>query len=91
MDRKRNVKRILFWLILILAVILRYIQFGTFPPVFPPVYFETWKYSQVSVLLLYCMIPFIKIFGFNTVKVRLPMLLGLEKRHYLYYLSSFSN
>ena len=100
MDRKQNAKRILFWSILILTVILRCIQFGTVPDginqdeamgamdawalskygtdrfgTFLPVHFEAWKYSQMSVLLSYCMIPFIKLFGFNTVTVRLPMLL----------------
>lgn len=29
----------------------------------------------MSVLLAYCMVPFIKLFGFNTVTVRLPMVL----------------
>lgn len=100
MDKKQNAMRILFWSILILAVVLRCIQFGTVPDginqdeamgsmdawalskygtdrfgTFLPVHFEAWKYSQMSVLLSYCMIPFIKIFGFNTVTVRLPMLL----------------
>lgn len=46
-------------------------RFGTFLPV----HFEAWKYSQMSVLLSYCMIPFIKVFGFSTVTVRMPMLL----------------
>ncbi len=46
-------------------------RYGTFLPV----HFEAWKYSQMSVLLSYCMVPFIKVFGFSTVTVRLPMLL----------------
>lgn len=46
-------------------------RFGTFLPV----HFAAWQTSQMSVLLSYCMIPFIKIFGFSTVTVRLPMLL----------------
>ena len=46
-------------------------RFGTFMPV----HFAAWQTSQMSVLLSYCMIPFIKIFGFHTVTVRLPMLL----------------
>ena len=46
-------------------------RYGTFLPV----HFTAWKYSQMSVLLAYCMVPFIKLFGFNTVTVRLPMLL----------------
>ena len=41
-----------------------------------PVHFTAWSYSQMSVLLSYCMIPFIKIFGFNTFIIRLPMLLA---------------
>lgn len=40
-----------------------------------PVHFTAWGTSQMSVLLSYCMIPFIKILGFSTVSVRLPMLL----------------
>lgn len=44
--------------------------------VFMPVHFTAWIYSQMSVFQSYCMIPFIKIFGFNTVAVRLPMLLA---------------
>ena len=41
-----------------------------------PVHFEAWRYGQMSVLLSYCMIPFIKLFGFGTLAVRLPMLLA---------------
>lgn len=40
-----------------------------------PVHFTGWIGSQQSVLLAYCMVPFIKLFGFSTVIVRLPMLL----------------
>lgn len=40
-----------------------------------PVHFTAWGYGQMSVLLSYCMIPFIKIFGLNAWAVRLPMLL----------------
>lgn len=40
-----------------------------------PVHFSAWQVSQMSVLLSYCMIPFFKIFGFQTIAVRLPMLL----------------
>ena len=97
-DRKK--RRILFWSILALAVLLRCIRFATVPyginqdeamgavdawalskygtdryGTFLPVHFTAWKYSQMSVLLAYCMIPFIKMFGFNTMTVRLPMLL----------------
>lgn len=41
-----------------------------------PVHFQAWKYGQMSVLLSYCMIPFIKLFGFHTFSVRLPMVLA---------------
>lgn len=93
-------KKILFWSVLMLAIILRCIRFGSVPDginqdeamgamdawalskygtdrygTFLPVHFEAWKYSQMSVLLSYCMVPFIKVFGFSTVTVRLPMLL----------------
>ena len=40
-----------------------------------PVHFLAWKYGQMSVLLSYCMIPFIKLLGFGIVSVRLPMLI----------------
>ena len=41
-----------------------------------PVHFTAWKYGQMSVLLSYCMVPFIRLFGFSTFSVRLPMLLA---------------
>lgn len=41
-----------------------------------PVHFTAWKYGQMSVLLSYCMVPFIRLFGFGTFAVRLPMLLA---------------
>lgn len=40
-----------------------------------PVHFEAWKGSQMSVLLSYCMIPFIKLLGFSVFSIRLPMLI----------------
>lgn len=46
-------------------------RFGTFLPV----HFTAWRYSQMSVLLAYLMIPFIKIMGFNIYAIRLPMVL----------------
>lgn len=46
-------------------------RYGTFMPV----HFEAWKYGQMSVLLSYLMVPFIKLFGFHIWSVRLPMLL----------------
>ena len=93
-------RKIFFWSILALVVILRCIRFATVPDginqdeamgavdawalskygtdrygTFLPVHFTAWRYSQMSVLLAYCMVPFIKLFGFNTVTVRLPMVL----------------
>ena len=41
-----------------------------------PVHFSAWQISQMSVLLSYLMIPFIKVFGFHTWVIRLPMLLA---------------
>lgn len=40
-----------------------------------PVHFTAWGYGQMSVLLSYMMVPFIKIGGLNEVTARLPMLL----------------
>ncbi len=40
-----------------------------------PVHFGAWQVSQMSVLLSYCMIPFIRLFGFHILSIRLPMLL----------------
>lgn len=40
-----------------------------------PVHFTAWVGGQMSVLLSYCMVPFIKLFGFSTVSIRLPMLI----------------
>ena len=93
-------RKIFFWSILALAMILRCIRFATVPDginqdeamgavdawalskygtdrygTFLPVHFTAWRYSQMNVLLAYCMVPFIKLFGFNTVTVRLPMVL----------------
>ena len=93
-------KKILFWSVLMLAIILRCIRFAAVPDginqdeamgamdawalskygtdrygTFLPVHFEAWKYSQMSVLLSYCMVPFIKVFGFSPVTLTLPMLL----------------
>ena len=41
-----------------------------------PVHFQAWRYGQMSVLLSYCMIPFIKLFGFSTITVRIPMVIA---------------
>ena len=40
-----------------------------------PVHFTAWKYGQMSVLMSYCMIPFLKVLGFTTLAVRLPIAL----------------
>ncbi|MCH5342762.1 MAG: glycosyltransferase family 39 protein [Acetatifactor sp.] len=40
-----------------------------------PVHFSAWQVSQMSVLLSYLMVPFLKVGGLSTVAVRLPMLL----------------
>ena len=47
-------------------------RFGTFMPA----HFEAWGYGQMSVLLSYLTVPFIKIFGLNKLAMRLPMLLA---------------
>ena len=47
-------------------------RFGTFLPV----HFKAWGYGQMSVLMSYCMVPFIKLFGLNAVTARLPILLS---------------
>lgn len=94
-------RRVIFWSILLVGVILRCIQFGRIPSgvnqdeamaavdawalskygtdrygIYMPVHFTAWKYGQMSVLLSYCMVPFIKLLGFHIVSVRLPMLLA---------------
>lgn len=38
-----------------------------------PVHFTAWGYGHMSVLLSYCMVIFIKLFGFNTFAIRMPM------------------
>lgn len=40
-----------------------------------PVHFTAWGNSQMSVLLSYCMIPFIRLFGFSIKTIRLPLLI----------------
>ena len=40
-----------------------------------PVHFEAWGFGQMSVLMSYMMIPFIRLFGFSTAVVRLPTLI----------------
>lgn len=59
-------------------------RYGTFLPV----HFTAWRYSQMSVLLAYFMIPFIKIFGFSLFAIRLPMVLASTMGIALIYLIS---
>lgn len=47
-------------------------RFGTFMPA----HFEAWGYGQMSVLLSYLTVPFIKILGLTRTAMRLPMLLA---------------
>lgn len=44
-------------------------RYGTYLPV----HFTAWEYGQMSVLLAYIMVPFIKLFGFQLLSIRLPM------------------
>ena len=46
-------------------------RFGTWLPA----HFTAWGYGQMSVLLSYCMVPFIKLFGLSVTTARLPVLL----------------
>lgn len=53
-----------------------------------PVHFTAWGYGQMSVLLSYLMVPFIKLFGLSAVTARLPMLLvslcGMAAAYFLF-------
>ncbi|MBQ8597956.1 MAG: glycosyltransferase family 39 protein [Lachnospiraceae bacterium] len=40
-----------------------------------PAHFEAWGYGQMSVLLSYLTVPFIKIWGLNALTARLPMMI----------------
>ena len=40
-----------------------------------PTYFEAWKFSQMSTLYSWLMIPFIRLLGLSKLTLRLPMLL----------------
>ncbi len=53
-----------------------------------PVHFTAWGYGQMSVLLSYCMVPFIWLFGFSTFAIRLPMVLASVGGVALVYLIS---
>ena len=46
-------------------------RFGTWLPA----HFTAWGYGQMSVLLSYCMIPFLRLFGLSALTARLPALL----------------
>ena len=46
-------------------------RFGTWLPA----HFTAWGYGQMSVLLSYCMVPFIRLFGLSVRTARLPLLL----------------
>lgn len=46
-------------------------HFGTWLPA----HLEAWGYGQMSALLSYLMVPFIKLFGLNAITARLPVLL----------------
>lgn len=47
-------------------------RFGTFLPA----HFTAWGYGQMSVLLSYLTVPFIRVLGLNKLAMRLPMLLA---------------
>lgn len=53
-----------------------------------PVHFTAWGYGQMSVLLSYLMVPFIKLFGLTAVTARLPMLIvsmcGIAALYFLF-------
>lgn len=53
-----------------------------------PVHFTAWGYGQMSVLLSYLMVPFIKLFGLSAVTARLPMLIvsmcGIAALYFLF-------
>lgn len=55
---------------------------------FMPVHFTAWGYGQMSVLLSYLMVPFIKLFGLSAVTARMPMLLvsmcGMAALYFLF-------
>ncbi len=40
-----------------------------------PAHFTAWGYGQMSVLLSYCMVPFLRLFGLSALTARLPSLL----------------
>lgn len=58
-----------------------------------PVHFTAWGFGQMSVLMSYLMVPFIRLFGLNVITMRLPILivslLGLAAL-YLFCRESFN-
>lgn len=46
-------------------------RFGTWLPA----HFTSWGYGQMSVLLSYCMVPFLRLYGLSVTTARLPVLL----------------
>jgi len=54
-----------------------------------PVHFTAWGYGQMSVLLSYLMVPFIKIFGLSPLTARLPMLIVSLVAIYIIYKFSY--
>ncbi len=42
---------------------------------FLPVHFTAWEYGQMSALLTYLLVPFVKIFGLNPIAIRMPLLI----------------
>ena len=51
-----------------------------------PIHLTAWGSSQMCVLLSYMTIPFIHIFGFNVITIRLPMLIVSFAGMIVYYL-----
>ena len=41
-----------------------------------PAHLYAWGYGQMSSLMSYCMVPFIKLFGLNVITMRLPVLIA---------------
>lgn len=54
-----------------------------------PVHFTAWGYGQMSVLLSYLMVPFIKIFGLSPLTARLPLLIVSLVAIYIIYKFSY--
>jgi len=50
-----------------------------------PAHFTAWGTGQMSVLLSYLMVPFIKLFGFSIITIRLPILIASLAALYVLY------